>query len=111
MNRGDARHPAMRCGIEIRRHKTRRTQRIPVFFVIFVPFVVHRPSNVLSRYQAARGAARRLACSLRLAVGHLDPVQLLLDLVKGVVADLVGGAHRENSLPGCLEDSAMKIAV
>ena len=42
---------------------------------------------------------------------HFEPVQLLFDLMKRVVADLVVGAHGEHRLPHRLDGSAMEFAV
>jgi hypothetical protein len=42
---------------------------------------------------------------------HLDPVQFLFDLMKGVVPDLVVGAHDEDRLPGRFQSCAMQFAV
>jgi hypothetical protein len=39
---------------------------------------------------------------LALSVSHLDPIKFLLHLVKGIVADLVAGAHDVNFPARCL---------
>jgi len=47
---------------------------------------------------------------LAFATGHLDPVQFLFDSMKGIVPDLVAGAHDEDRLPGRLQRGAMEFA-
>ena len=42
--------------------------------------------------------------SIRLVTDcHLQPIQVLLDHMKGIVADLIIGTHRENSVTGRLK--------
>jgi len=64
------------------------------------------PENLSrSRWQPARRMdLPRTGC-------HFEPVQLLFDLVKGVVPDFVAGAHRENGLPRRSQRCAMHCAV
>ncbi len=45
------------------------------------------------------------------AVGHLEPVELFLDLVEGVVTDLVAAAHREDGVAGRLQRLAVQRGV
>ena len=42
---------------------------------------------------------------------HLDPVQFLFEPVKGVVANLVVGTHRDDRLPRRLEGITMELAM
>ena len=46
-----------------------------------------------------------------LAARHLQPVQFLFDAVKGVVADLVSGAHREDGFPCRSERTPVQLAM
>ena len=39
--------------------------------------------------------------------GHFQPVELLFDLMEGVVADLVAVTHRQDGLPCRLQGSTM----
>ena len=45
------------------------------------------------------------------AAGHLDPVQFLFELMKRIVADLVGVAHAEDGVSRCLDRPAVNVAV
>src|SRR6476661_9453577 len=61
-----------------------------------------------------RTRKRHHSCSRSLVVAaarHLEPVELLLDLVEGIVADLVAGAHGEHGLPCGVKRSLVNVAV
>ena len=55
---------------------------------------MHCIASSRPRLHHFRGS-RRLPCAR-----HFEPVQLLLDAMKGIVPDLVVGTHGENGLPG-----------
>src|SRR6188768_683227 len=68
-------------------------------------------ANRRGRTRATVGMGTRpVPLVLRLAAGHLQPVELLFELVKGVVADLIAGAHVQSGLPRRLKRDAMKVA-
>ena len=60
--------------------------------------LLHRVHRGRFPVDFAMHCLRRGAGLLLPAARHFDPVQFLFHLMKGIVADLVAGAHRENGL-------------
>ena len=56
-----------------------------------------------------RGFAPRTPYSSRSCSRHLEPVQFLFDLVEGIVADFIVGAHGVHRLPRRMERFAMQV--
>lgn len=58
-----------------------------------------------------RAKSRSAALALLGTTRHFQPVQLLFNPMKGIVADLITGTHGENGLSRRLEGSTMQLSV
>ena len=77
-----------------------------------MPVVESRQADRCDNSSTSARDHRFSQASLGLPVAdHLEPVQLLFQLVEGVVADLIARAHGEHGLPRRIEGVAMEVVV